>query len=245
MSRFLAEMRMSDLPLDWKRARRPLAAALLAGVMASALSGCFGILLGAGVMGGAAAIDRRSLGAQTDDQAIVIKGESRVPSVAGDNGHVNVTSFNRKVLLTGEVHDEATKAAVQREVSSIDGVVAVANELEIAGPSTYTSRSNDALITTKVKAGLVDMKTIYASSFKVVTERGIVYMMGRVTQREGTVGADVARGIGGVQQVVKLFDYISEDELKQIEPPSSSDKPAATTTEAPAPAPLPQTSPAS
>jgi osmotically-inducible protein OsmY len=90
--------------------------------------------------------------------------------------------------------------------------------MEIASPATYTSRSNDALLTTKVKASLVDMKTISANSFKIVTERGTVYMMGRVTQREGSVGSDVARGVGGVQKVVKLFDYITEDELLQMQP---------------------------
>ncbi|HEV7815759.1 MAG TPA: BON domain-containing protein [Janthinobacterium sp.] len=218
---------MTDTGMIWPRVRRPLATALLCGAMASTLSGCFGLLLGGAVVGGAAAIDRRSLGAQTDDQTIEVKAAARLPSIEGDAGHVSVTSFNRKVLLTGEVPDEATKAAVQREVASIDSVQAVANELAIMGPSTYTARSNDALITTKVKAGLVDMKTIYANSFKVVTERGIVYMMGRVTQREGTVGADVARGVSGVQQVVKLFDYISEDELRQLEPAPSL-QPAAT-----------------
>jgi hypothetical protein len=90
-------------------------------------------------------------------------------------------------------------------------VVSVTNELEIAGLSSYTSRSNDALITTKVKASLVDMKTISANSFKVVTERGAVYLMGRVTQREGQIGADVARGVSGVTKVVKVFEYITEE----------------------------------
>lgn len=205
------------------RAVRAIATVLIAGAMASALSGCFGILLGGAVVGGMAATDRRTLGTQTEDQSIEIKAASRLPSVEGEFGHVNVTSFNRKVLLTGEVKDEATKAAVQRETAAIENVQAVANELTIGGPSSYTSRSNDALITTKVKAGLVDMKTIYASSFKVVTENGTVFLMGRVTQREGTVGADVARGIGGVNKVVKVFDYISESELKQMEP---QEKPA-------------------
>jgi osmotically-inducible protein OsmY len=212
----------------WPRAARPVATALLCGVMASALSGCFGILVGGAVMGGVAATDRRTLGTQTEDQGIEIKAAARLPSIEGDSGHVNVTSFNRKVLLTGEVKDEATKAAVQREIAAIESVQAVANELEIAGPASYTSRSNDALITTKVKAGLVDMKTIYASSFKVVTERGTVFLMGRVTQREGTVGADVARGISGVTKVVKIFDYISETELKQLEPQEQPSTNAAT-----------------
>ncbi|PJJ20439.1 osmotically-inducible protein OsmY [Janthinobacterium sp. 67] len=202
----------------WKRVQRPLATALLCGAMLTSLTGCIELMVGGAVMGGVAAADRRTLGAQTEDKSIALKGESRIPSVVGDVGHVNVTSFNRRVLLTGEVRDEAMKNAVEREVRNIEGVESVANELIIAGPASYTSRSNDALITTKVKASLVDMKTISAASFKVVTENATVFLMGRVTQREGTVAADVARGVGGVQKVVKLFDYISEAELKQLQP---------------------------
>ena len=202
----------------WKRVQRPLATALLCGAMLTSLTGCIELMVGGAVMGGVAAADRRTLGAQTEDKSIALKGESRIPSIVGDIGHVNVTSFNRRVLLTGEVRDEAMKNAVEREVRNIEGVESVANELIIAGPASYTSRSNDALITTKVKASLVDMKTISAASFKVVTENGTVFLMGRVTQREGTVAADVARGVGGVQKVVKLFDYISEAELKQLQP---------------------------
>ena len=201
----------------WKRVQRPLATALLCGAMLTSLTGCIELMVGGAVMSGVAAADRRTLGAQTEDKAIAVKGESRVPAVTGDAGHVNVTSFNRRVLLSGEVRDEAMKSAVEREVRTIDGVQSVYNELVIAGPASYTSRSNDALITTKVKASLVDMKTISAASFKVVTESGTVFLMGRVTQREGTVAADVARGVGGVQKVVKLFDYISETELKQFQ----------------------------
>src|SRR5450830_839121 len=189
----------------WKRVQRPLATALLCGAMLTSLTGCIELMVGGAVMGGVAAADRRTLGAQTEDKSITLKGESRIPSIVGDAGHVNVTSFNRRVLLTGEVRD-------------VEGVESVANELIIAGPASYTSRSNDALITAKVKASLVDMKTISAASFKVVTENGTVFLMGRVTQREGTVAADVARGVGGVQKVVKLFDYISEAELKQLQP---------------------------
>ncbi|WP_420213841.1 BON domain-containing protein [Janthinobacterium fluminis] len=198
--------------------QRPLATALLCGTMLATLSGCVEMVIGGAVMGTVAAADRRTFGAQTEDKSITLKGEVRVPNIVGEAGHVNVASFNRRVLLTGEVRDEAMKAAVEREVRAIEGVQGVANELEIAGPSSFTSRSSDALVTTKVKASLVDMKTISANSFKVVTERGTVYMMGRVTQREGSIGSDVARGVGGVQKVVKLFDYISEEELKRLQP---------------------------
>ncbi len=184
------------------------------------LTGCVGLMVGGAVAGAVATVDRRTLGAQTDDKAIAVKAEIRLPKVAGENAHVNAASFNRQVLLTGEVKDANMKAAVEREARAIDGVISVANELEIAGPASYSSRSNDALITTKVKASLVDMQTISASSFKVVTERGIVYMMGRVTQREGQVGSEVARGVSGVVKVVKIFEYITEDELRALSPNS-------------------------
>ncbi|MES2128601.1 MAG: BON domain-containing protein [Pseudomonadota bacterium] len=201
---------------------RPVAQALLCATLLACLTGCVEMVVGGAVMGAVATSDRRTFGAQTDDQAISVKGELRVLKIAGDTGHVNVNSFNRKVLLTGEVKDAATKAAVEADIKSIDGVQTVSNELDIAGPSSYTSRSNDTLITTKVKASLVDMKTISANSFKVVTEHGTVYLMGRVSQREGQVAADVARGVSGVQKVVKIFEYLSEEELKAFSAPAPS-----------------------
>ncbi|MDB5936563.1 MAG: transporter [Massilia sp.] len=200
--------------------QRPIAKAILCAALLTSLSGCVEMMVGGAVMGAVATADRRTLGAQTEDKTITVKAELRVPKIAGPDAHVNIASFNRKVLLTGEVRDEAAKSTVEREVRAIDGVQSVDNELEIAGPSSYTSRSSDALITTKVKASLVDMKTISATSFKVVTERGSVYLMGRVTQREGQLAADIARGVSGVQKVVKIFEYITEDELRAMQPGS-------------------------
>jgi osmotically-inducible protein OsmY len=198
---------------------RPLAKAILCAALLTSLSGCVEMMVGGAVIGAVATADRRTLGAQTEDKTITVKAELRVPKIAGPDAHVNIASFNRQVLLTGEVRDDAAKATVEREVRTIEGVQSIANELEIAGPSSYTSRSSDALITTKVKASLVDMKTISAVSFKVVTERGTVFLMGRVTQREGQVAADVARGVSGVQRVVKIFEYLTEDELRAMQPP--------------------------
>ena len=200
-----------------KFTRHTLATGLLCGAMLATLSGCFPLLVGGAVTGGLAAADRRTLGAQTEDQSIGVKAELKLPGLVGDAGHVNVNSFNRRVLLTGEVRDQAMKDTVARDIGAIEGVQGVIDELEISGPASYTSRSSDVLITTKVKASLVDMKEISASSFKVVTERGTVYMMGRVTPREGTIGADVARGVSGVQKVVKIFEYITDEELKQYQ----------------------------
>lgn len=198
----------------------PVAKAVLCGALLASLAGCFPLIVGGVAMGTAATVDRRTLGAQTEDKTIAVKAESRLNQLGGANGHINVASFNRKVLITGEVPDQATKDTAEREVRAIEGVQTIANELIIAGPASYTSRSSDALVTTKVKASLVEMKTISASSFKVVTENGTVYLMGRVTQREGDVATDVTKSVAGVERVVKLFEYLTEDELRAITPQS-------------------------
>ncbi|NRR29997.1 BON domain-containing protein [Oxalobacteraceae bacterium] len=222
---------MSKFGPHLSRLQGPLAKSLLCGALLVTLSGCVELVVGSAVMGTVAASDRRTFGAQTEDKTIAVKGEIKLQNLVGDAGHVNVNSFNRRVLVSGEVRDQAMKDAVEREIRAIEGVVSVSNELEIAGPASYTSRSNDTLITTKVKASLVDMKDISANSFKVVTERGVVFLMGRVTQREGQISSDVARGVSGVQKVVKIFEYISEDEWKQYQPKPSSTAtiPASTT----------------
>ena len=197
---------------------RPLAKALAGVALLTMLNGCVGLVAGGAVMSAVSVNDRRTLGAQTEDKAIAIKGESRARSIVGEQGHVNVTSFNRKVLLTGEVRDEEMKAAVEREVRTVSGIISLVNELEIAPPSKLTTRANDTLITTKVKTSLVDMQTISANSFKVVTERGNVYLMGMVTPREAQIGTDVARGVSGVQKVVKVFEYINDVDLRALPP---------------------------
>lgn len=202
--------------IDWKRVTRPLATIALCGVVAGSLQGCIEMAVGGAVVGTLAATDRRTFGAQTEDKAITLKGENRASRVVGDAGHINVTSFNRKVLLTGEVKDDAARSAVEREIGAIEGVQSIVNELEVAGMSGLGSRSNDSLITGKVKASFVDSKDLYANSIKVVTENGVVYLMGRVTPREGKLAAQVTAGVGGVRKVVKVFEYITEDEMKKL-----------------------------
>jgi osmotically-inducible protein OsmY len=194
-----------------------LTAAVLGSLLVS-LQGCVAVVAGGVVTGALATTDRRTLGAQTEDKAIAVKAETRLPQIVGDAGHVNINSYNRKVLLTGEVRDEAMKRAVENEVRSITNVDNVINELEVAGPSSYTSRSSDTLITSKVKLSLADKKTVSANSFKVVTERGNVYLMGLVTQREGNIAAQVAQGVSGVMRVTKIFEYISEEDLRAMQP---------------------------
>src|SRR5450830_1061796 len=216
---------MNDVKAGWLKLRRPLAAVAVCGMLAVGLQGCFGVLAGGALMGTFAATDRRTLGAQTEDKGIVVKGESRIPGVVPEGSHVNVTSFNRKVLLSGEVPTEAAKAAAEAEIKSVPGVETVYNELAVSGSTSFSARSSDALITSKVLASLVDAKDLYSSAFKITTERGIVYLMGRVTQREGARAAEIASGVSGVVKVVTLFEYISEEELKQYNrqtPPSTN-----------------------
>lgn len=185
----------------------------------TALSGCVALLVGGAVVGGSlVATDRRSSGTQLDDQSIELKASSRVREVLGDRGHVNATSYNRMVLLSGEVPTEENKAAVEQAVAKIDNVRSVFNELSVQTASSLSNRSNDALVTSKVKATLVDAGDISANAFKVVTERGNVYLMGRVTEREAERASDLTRSISGVQKVVRVLEVISEAELAELNP---------------------------
>ena len=200
----------------WNTLRRPLMTIALCGAVAMSVQGCVGLLLGGAVVGGFAATDRRTLGAQTDDKTIAIKAESRIVGIVGEPSHINVTSFNRRVLLTGEVRDEAAKAAAEQEAKAIDGVHSVLNELVVAEPSSFGQRSNDTYITSKVKASLLDAKDVFGNAVKVVTERGVVYLMGQATEREAKRSAEIAAGVDGVQKVVKAFEYMTEEELTQL-----------------------------
>ena len=205
-----------------------LAAALAA---ATLLGACAPLLIGgAFVGGGMVATDRRTSGTQVEDQSIEIKGGKRVSDAIGDRGHVNVTSYNRLVLVTGEVPSEADKTSVEQFIARIENVRSIVNELAIGAPSSIGTRSSDTLITSKVKASIVDAKDIQVAAFKVVTERGNVYLMGRVTEREANRAAEVARGVSGVLKVVKVFEVISESELAGTAqpaplPPASAMKP--------------------
>ena len=204
--------------------RLSLARALVAAAAAATLLGaCAPLLIGGAAVGTALVVtDRRSSGTQIDDQGIELKAINAVNRAIGDRGHVNVTSFDRLVLITGEVPSAADKAAVEAAISRIENVRSIVNELAIAGNSSLTSRSSDTLITGKVKASLIDAKDLQAHAFKVVTERGVVYLMGRVTEREAKRASDVARGVSGVQKVVRVFEIITEAELADLKP-----KPAA------------------
>lgn len=198
--------------------RRPLAALALGAALAASLQGCFPLAVGTMAVGTLAAVDRRTIGAQTDDKTLELKGEARAAKVAGDKARVAVTSYNRVVLLTGEVPDERTKAEVEQQIATLPNIARIENDLVVAPASSVGARSSDLLITSKVKAAIIDTKDLYLSAFKVHTDRGVVYLMGRVTQREGKLGTEVARNAASnVRKVVKLFEYISEDDLREMQ----------------------------
>jgi osmotically-inducible protein OsmY len=183
------------------------------------LSGCVPLVVGGAFAGGTLiATDRRTSGAQLEDEGIELRSASRLREALLERVHINITSYNRQVLLTGEVPSEADKARAQEIVSRVENVRSIVNELAVLGNSTLTSRSSDALVTGRVKASFVDAKDLYANAFKVVTERGNTYLMGRVSQREATRATEIARTTPGVQRVVRVLEIISEEELQRLLP---------------------------
>ena len=199
---------------------RSLAAALLALGALTALPGCAPLIVGGAMVGGVlVATDRRTTGAQVEDQGIELKAGNRVKELA-TLGHVNVTSYNRMLLLTGEVPDETQRARVEESLARVENVKSVINELTVAGNSSTTSRANDLQLGLKVKASFVDAKDVAANAVKVVVERGNVYLMGRVTEAEATRAADLASRVPGVVKVVRVFELISEEELARMVPAS-------------------------
>ncbi|MCA0243868.1 MAG: BON domain-containing protein [Proteobacteria bacterium] len=200
---------------------RLLAASLATAATLGALAGCAPLLVGGAMLGGTMMfVDRRTSGTQVEDQAIELKAAARVRELAL-SANVNITSYNRLVLITGEVPSEADKVAVEQVVSKVEAVRSVVNDLAIGEASGVGSRASDSVISGKVKASFVDAKDLQAQAAKVVTERGVVYLMGRVTEREATRFADVARSVDGVKKVVRVFEILTEAELATIQPKSN------------------------
>lgn len=180
------------------------------------LSACIPLALGGAVVTGMVASDRRTTGTVVEDEGIELRASSRIRENLGERAHVNVTSYNRQVLLTGEVSSAQDKQLVEQIVSGVDNVRHIVNELGVMGNSTLTQRSSDSLVTGRVKASLLDAKDLFANSFKVTTERGTVYVMGRVTAREAQRATDVISATTGVQKVVRILETISEEELARM-----------------------------
>jgi len=172
------------------------------------ISGCTAVAIGgAAATGVMIAEDRRTVGAITEDQGIELKAASRIDEKVKD-AHINVTSYNRTVLLTGEVPSEAAKADSERIARAVENVRNVLNELQVAGNSSFQARTNDTVLTSKVKARFVDSGKFSPLHVKVVTENGTVYLLGLVKKQEAADATEVARTTGGVRKVVRVFEYL-------------------------------------
>ncbi|WP_293994270.1 BON domain-containing protein [Sphaerotilus sp.] len=203
--------------LNHARLNTTLAALIGAAALCTSLTGCAPLLVGGAAMGGAMVVtDRRSSGVQLEDETIELKANQRVRATAGERSHVNVTSYQRQVLLTGEVYNEADKAAIEQAITRIDGVKSVVNELAVMWPTSTSDRSRDLLLVGKIKATFVDTAGLSANAFTVVAERGVVYLMGRVTEEEAGRAIGLARSVPGVAKVVRLVETITPEQLKNI-----------------------------
>ena len=197
---------------------RTLCTALAAAALAAGLSACAPLIVGGAVVGSMMAVDRRTTGTQVEDEGIELRAANRIREALGDRAHVNVTSYNRQALLTGEVASAQDRETVERIVTGVENVRSVVNDLAVLPNTSLGQRSNDTVITGKVRASFVDAADISANAFKVVTERNIVYLMGRVTQREAGRATEISRGVSGVSKVVRVFEIVTEEELRRIAP---------------------------
>lgn len=193
--------------MSTRRARACLTVGTIA-VALLLLQGCAETVIavgaGAAVM---AATDRRSTGAQVDDEGIELQVTNRIDERFGGKVHVNVTSFNYVVLLTGEVPDASTRTEIEKIARAPKTVRSVVNEVQVAGVSSFGARTNDSFITSKVKARFLDEGHFNPNHVKVVTEASVVYLMGIVTEAEANEAVEIARTTGGVLKVVKIFEY--------------------------------------
>jgi osmotically-inducible protein OsmY len=172
------------------------------------VSGCAAVAIGgAAATGVMVAEDRRTVGTMTEDQGIEFKASGRIDEKVKD-GHINVTSYNRAVLLTGEVQSEAAKSDAERITRAVDNVRSVFNELQVSGNTSLQARTNDTVLTSKVKARFVDARKFSPLHVKVVTENGIVYLLGMVKRQEAADATEIARTTGGVRKVVRVFEYL-------------------------------------
>ena len=201
------------------RIARASATVLIALAALGGTTACAPLIVAGAFAGGTlVATDRRTSGIQLEDEGIELRASNRVREALADRAHVNITSYNRQILLTGEVPTEKDKLLAEQAVARVENVSKVANELAVLGNSTLGQRSSDSLVTGRVKAGFVDAPDLFANAFKVVTERGTVYLQGRVTQREAARATEIARSTPGVQRVVRMLELITEEELSRMLP---------------------------
>lgn len=198
--------------------KRTVACALLLAVaVLPLLQGCVPLVAAGATTGALAAIDRRTLGTQTEDETIEWKALTRTNEKIGDRAHVNFTSYNRKLLITGEAASEAVRSEIERIAGSVPQVLGVYNELSIGPPTSLILRSDDSYITTRVKARYVDQGRFSSVHVKVVTETGVVYLMGLVTQREADSAIQIARTTPGVKKVVTLMEILADGKARELD----------------------------
>lgn len=200
---------------------RPRAARVVLGALGVSLllSACAPLLLGGAAVGTTlVAVDRRSSATQLEDQTIELRAGNRLRDQLGGRANIYVTSYNRQVLLTGEVQNAATRAEAEAIVAGVDNVRSTVNELQIANTPGFSQRTTDTLITGRVKAGFVDAGEIPTTAIKVTTTNSVVYLMGRVTAKEAEKATNVARNVDGVQRVVRVFEVLTEEELARVAP---------------------------
>lgn len=188
-------------------------------LLASALTACTPLVVGGAMVGGALmATDRRTAGTQVEDQGIELKAALRLREALGDRAHLNVTAYNRVLLITGETKEETDRLRAEQVAAQVENVSRVVNEVQPGFLSSLTSRSSDVVLKAKVKATLIDAQDLISNAFEIVVERGEVFLMGRVTEREAHRAAELVRGIPGVKKVVRVFELISEEELARLQP---------------------------
>ena len=200
--------------------------AVVVGLIGS-LTACVPLVVGGAAAGTAlVATDRRTSGAQLEDEGIELRLLGRVRSDLGTRVRVNVVSYNRQVLLTGEVPNEKDKQTIEQIARKVENVASVVNALAVMNTPSLAGRSADLLITGRLKAAILDASDLEINAIKVITEHNVVYLMGRVTKREADRVTNIARTISGVQRVVRVFEDISEEELRRLRPAKSEPAPA-------------------
>jgi osmotically-inducible protein OsmY len=183
------------------------------------LSGCFGLAVTGAAVGTMAVLDRRSLGAQTEDQSIELRGLRELNQEINNpgTGSISITSFNRRVLLSGQAANEETRKKAEEVIRTrVPNIADIYNEVEVTGTVDFVTRTKDTGLTARVKAGLVRERNLSANAIKVVTERSTVYLMGIVTHEEGERAAIISSRVSGVSRVITLFEYITKEELEKI-----------------------------